>query len=110
MADQHAFRVVQMVPVITYREQVLLKTDDWLEAEEKVSERMRLTPDSMRQDLPRIVGTHPSHDWQGRRCTRCGAFDNGSYSSHAPCGFDFKGRPLLDLIDDWRAERGADRG
>lgn len=72
---------------------VLLETDDWVDAQAAALPRRPLRPGG---DLLRVHGTHPSHSWgppregQGtrdRRCESCGAWDNGSYGSQAPCGY-----------------------
>lgn len=72
---------------------VTLRTDDWMAAERAALVR----PHS---PLLNVKGTHPTHDFVGGRCSRCGARDNGSYGSHAPCGFDFEGRPLIAILQD----------
>lgn len=109
-----AFRVAQRVPVVTYVERVLLETDDWLEAEaEAQAGRSRVvSPD---QELPVVVGTHPTHNFShGERCANdgCGSYNNGSCGSHAPCGHDFRaeGKSLHRLIEDWRATRVTSPG
>ena len=80
--------------VVTEAGYELLATDDWVEAEAAVIKR-----DGMpRTGITHIRGTHPTHSWgpprEGQvertpRCTRCGGWDNGSYGSHAPCGYEF---------------------
>jgi hypothetical protein len=100
------FRVVEQVPVVTYIERVLLETDDWLEAE---AEATRYRVVSADQQLPQVKGTHPSHDFtRGEACAHdgCGAHDNGSYGSHAPCGTEFR-ISLHQMIEDWRSARAA---
>lgn len=75
---------------------VVLETDDWVAAERKAV-------DALREFRPRVLsirGTHPTHDWDDqhpRRCRACGGWDNGSYGSHAPCGYEFDG-PLLTAL------------
>lgn len=73
---------------------VVARTDDWIEAHR--IERLTRTE---RDALLSIRGTHPSHKWAGERCITCGAWDNGSYGSHAPCGYDFAGRSLAAILD-----------
>lgn len=68
-------------------------TDDWLEAQ-------RL---SAGHPGRQIQGTHPSHDWdtqRERRCRACGGYDNGSYGSQLPCGYDSRGRSLAQIVVD----------
>ena len=100
------FRVVQRVPVVTYQERVILETDDWLEAEAKVSSFLRDNRNTMQRELPQVRGVHPSHEFAttgNPTCLNCGAWNNGSYGSHAPCGFDFEGRSLHSHIEEWRS-------
>lgn len=99
-----SFRVVRRVPVVTYRDEVLLETDDWLEAEAEVR-RIRNHPHMMENEVPQIRGVHPSHDFAtsgNPTCKKCGARNNGSYGSHAPCGFDFAGRSLAVILAEYR--------
>jgi hypothetical protein len=66
---------------------VLLKTHDWVEAE-----ALALTPWPCDVEYRAIQGTHSTHDWDDqnpRRCRNCDGWDNGSYGSHAPCGYDW---------------------
>lgn len=123
MADKPAFRVVQerTIPVTTYRieREVVCETDDWVEAERAHMDLHR-KPGAYKQGRPRLEGTHPSHDFQpvdlstkpagwksggDDQCVNCGAIDNGSYGSHAPCGYDFEGRPLIVEIERLEASR-----
>lgn len=104
------FRVVQRYPVVVYQERVLLETDDWLEAEAFVVRKSRPSRDSMQQDIPLIRGVHPSHDFatEGNPTCRnegCRSWNNGSYGSHAPCGYDFGGQSLMHHIALWNAGR-----
>lgn len=66
---------------------IVLRTDDWVEAEAAcLLPAVGDWPETYR----RIKGTHPTHEWDEqnpRRCGRCGGYDNGSYGSHAPCGY-----------------------
>ncbi len=78
---------------------VIFQTDDWVELE-----RFQLELDHTVNYM--IEGTHPSHEWRrsksssvATRCSRCGAWDNGSYGSHAPCGYDFGQLPLATIIE-----------
>ncbi len=98
----HAFRVIDEARVRNWhvyhsaRERlkslVVLETDDWVEA---CSRALTRKPG----ESLRVLGTHPSHTWVARRCTTCGAWDNGSYGSQAPCGYDFRGQSLVTTID-----------
>jgi hypothetical protein len=105
------FRVVRRVPRIVYDEVEVLATDDWLEAEAKVSEWLRHHPNTMQmRELPEVRGVHPSHDFpppgKGNPTCRnegCRSWNNGSYGSHAPCGFDFEGKSLHTLIEERKA-------
>ena len=101
--SQSAF-VVELVD--GQRTTELLRTDDWLEANDEVSDRPR-----DEQARIRIQGVHPTHSFvvaQGESlCIQCGAFENGSYGSQAPCGFDFEGRSLAWHIQRWRERRDA---
>lgn len=106
------FRIVKYIPVVTYREEVLLETDDWLAAEAEVERFMRTSPITMARDLPRIVGVHPSHDFDPRKKTcrneGCRSWNNGSYGSHAPCGTVFT-EPLSAMVAASRAAPTHDR-
>jgi hypothetical protein len=97
------------------RGRVLLETDDWVEAESRALCR----PGISNREIRYVRGTHPTHDWYrpGRsagnpdgvpRCHRCGGWDNGSYGSHAPCGYDFQ-TSLVATIERELAAR-ADGG
>jgi hypothetical protein len=100
-----AFKVVRRRPVVVYEERVLLETDDWREAERAA---MRYRPNVVQRDLPEVRGTHPSHNFDPAKlgasdvCRNegCGSHNNGSYGSHAPCGFDFGGRSLLQVLEE----------
>jgi len=92
---------------------VILETDDWVEAESQA-----LAKNWPKGDSLRVRGTHPSHDWQRgiagdpsqpwdhRRCRRCLAWDNGSYGSHAPCGYDWSKDSLVSALEREIAARG----
>lgn len=68
----------------------LLETDDWLAAERAASVTFAKSAWD-RFGYVRIVGTHPTHDFEGQgNCTRCGSPQGGCYKSHAPCGFEFE--------------------
>lgn len=84
---------------------VILSTDDWVEAEALATSMHSKGKDA------RVRGTHPTHVWgpprpeagdpdRSRRCARCDGWDNGSYGSHLPCGYDHKGRALVTIIED----------
>ncbi len=100
-----AFRVIRRVPIVTYCEEVLLETDDWLAAHAKVMDSMPhiFSPD---QELPHVVGVHPTHVFADGECLRCGACNNGSYGSHAPCGTEFP-TSLAAMVEDWRCAGGG---
>lgn len=93
---------------------VVLHTDDWVEAEWHEHEALK------RGTLLYMRGTHPTHDWSGprkhggitmvRTCAGCGAYDNGSYGSHAPCGYDFGGSSLVAALEREMAARAAPGG
>lgn len=80
---------------------IILDTDDWVEA---------LSAGESGNFLRHVEGTHPTHQWgapeegqlpdKSMRCTQCRAWDNGSYGSRAPCGYDFRGRALVTVIAD----------
>lgn len=82
---------------------VVAETDDWVEAQRLALESHH---GHSRQPYLRIVGTHPSHTWENRRCTACGGYDNGSYGSQAPCGYDWSRRALVTAVADELAARG----
>jgi hypothetical protein len=94
------------------RGRVILETDDWVQAES------RAFPRPGTGSLLRVRGTHPTHDWgpprrgqnprHTRRCRDCGAWDNGSYGSHAPCGYDWSRDTLASALEREIAAR-ADR-
>jgi hypothetical protein len=76
---------------------VLTETDDWVEAESRASVENWPKDGSLR-----IRGTHPTHDWDDqrpRRCRKCDGWDNGSYGSHAPCGYDWSGESLAAALE-----------
>jgi hypothetical protein len=94
--------------VVNQRGRTVLETDDWVDAQAATldTHSHRLAHD----DWLSVRGTHPTHDWgpplpgQGdsaphaRRCVKCGGWDNGSYGSQAPCGYDFAGASLVAVI------------
>lgn len=90
---------------------LILETDDWVEACE-VSLTMNW-PRIIGGAIPRHVrGVHPSHEWpvgmkhhDGARCGRCGAWNNGSYGSHAPCGYDWSRDSLVSALEREKAAR-----
>ena len=74
----------------------VLETDDWVDAE-----NMAVASHAGRSDMLHVRGTHPSHNWDDqrpRRCRNCDGWDNGSYGSHAPCGYNFSGEGGSSLV------------
>jgi hypothetical protein len=94
---EHDRSLHRLVPVVA-------ETDDWVEAQRLVLASHH-GYNARKPDL-RIVGTHPSHTWSDGRCAACGGFDNGSYGSQAPCGYDWRGRALVTAVADELAARG----
>jgi hypothetical protein len=93
------FRVVDQT-----RGRVFLETDDWVDAE-----HLSMLS-AARGELRYILGTHPSHVWGDRaryphRCEKCDAPANGSFASHAPCGYDLGRLALLTVIEFELAKR-----
>lgn len=89
--------------VVENHRRVILRTDDWVEAELASSGK-----NWTRYTMLTIRGTHPSHDWDDqypRRCRKCAGWDNGSYPSHAPCGYDFAGGSLAAALEREVASR-----
>lgn len=88
-----------------YGRELVLETDDWVDAEWAAHEALS-RPGSDRR-LLRVDGVHPTHQYSSRgwqaTCLRCGAPDNGCYASHAPCGYVFDG----SLVTALRREREA---
>jgi hypothetical protein len=88
------------------RDRVVATTGDWVEAQ-------RLLLESRHGHRPRnaprlrLTGTHPSHAWVNRRCVRCDGWDNGSYGSQMPCGYDHRGLPLVTIVANELAARGV---
>jgi hypothetical protein len=87
----------------------VLETDDWAEAE-----RRALTQNWPDPRTPlRVRGIHPTHDWDDqrpRRCRKCDGWDNGSYGSHAPCGFEWTGpggSSLIAVLERLASEEGS---
>lgn len=81
--------------VTTESNQLILETDDWVDAQAAALGRR---PGTIRH----VRGVHPSHVWDSdcstqltsyagycRRCTKCGGWDNGSYGSQGPCGYNW---------------------
>lgn len=103
-ADTHTFQVV------TEQGDLVLGTDDWAEAEQ-----VRIDAQQKNRRLLSIRGVHPSHDWQtnapghfyGRKCSRCGAPDNGCFASHMPCGYDSGGTAFVTTLANEWARRKA---
>ena len=92
------------------RGNVVLATDDWVDALTAAE-----SANWPRGAVRRVRGTHPSHDWGSphegqqppdRRCTRCGGWDNGSYGSQAPCGYDWSRDSLVTALHRERVARG----
>lgn len=86
----------------------VLATDDWVEAEWACHEALMASRSMDGHDLLHIRGTHPTHAWarvpnDTPRCSKCGAWDNTSYGSHAPCGYDFEGQALVTVLKRERA-------
>lgn len=83
---------------------VVLETDDWVEAGAAA-----LTPWPYGVAYVKLEGTHPTHTWDtaAKRCTSCGAWDNGSYGSQSPCGYDWSSDSLVSAIERERAARVA---
>jgi hypothetical protein len=104
--------IFKVYEAYTWPKRVVLETDDWVEAEER--SQVKHWPSSGRP--LHIDGTHPTHDWgppregQGdritRRCRNCDGWDNGSYGSHAPCGYDFSHDSLASALERELAKRG----
>jgi hypothetical protein len=81
---------------------LVLETDDWVEAENRACTSLKAGT------LLRVRGTHPTHDWDDqrpRRCRKCGGWDNGSYGSHAPCGYDWSHDSLASALERELAAR-----
>ena len=75
---------------------VLLSTCDWAVALDRALPEN--WPDG--RTMLCVLGTHPSHDWDLQcppRCRECGGWQNGSYGSVAPCGYDWA-RPLAAVL------------
>lgn len=94
-----------------HRVEIIAATDDWVEA----LAAMQRTNDELLNDrygdtyTLKIEGTHPSHDFPdphiyNGRCSKCGAWDNGSYGSIAPCGYRFT-KSLIGTIEDEISKR-----
>ena len=84
------------------RGNVRLETDDWVDAQAAA-----LSHNWPRGRTLTVTGTHPTHEWgpphEGQRppdprCTKCGAWDNGSYGSVAPCGYDWSRESLATAL------------
>jgi hypothetical protein len=97
--DEHrelaAQRALTVFTVETDDRRIVLGTDDWVDAQAAAIYRGR-------GPLLYVRGTHPSHEWDAqapRRCVKCQGWDNGSYGSQAPCGYDFGGASLVSAIE-----------
>jgi hypothetical protein len=75
-------------------DRVVLDTDDWVDAL-SIAETCNWPRDVWTRS---VEGTHPSHEWgpphpgqqpPDPRCVRCAAWDNGSYGSQGPCGYQW---------------------
>jgi hypothetical protein len=94
------------------RGHVRLETDDWVEA--LTAAETRNWP---KDRTLHVTGTHPTHEWgpphEGqnspgtRRCAKCDGWDNGSYGSQAPCGYDFGGQSLWTALEREKRAREA---
>jgi hypothetical protein len=100
--------------VTTETNQLVLETDDWVDAQAAALYK----PGD--RGLRHVRGVHPSHVWDSdrstqltyfagncRRCTKCGGWDNGSYGSQAPCGYDWRGGSLVAAVERELALRVA---
>ncbi len=91
----------------------VFETDDWLAAEAFAADARRRNQRLGNLDGNNfsVEGVHPSHHFvqaQGEtRCTVCGTYDNSSYGSHAPCGFDSGGKSLAWHIERWVEDGGT---
>jgi hypothetical protein len=102
--------------VVDGRGRTVLETDDWVEA----CTAALSAAWSRKRSVRRVRGTHPTHDWgpphEGQRspdprCVKCGAWDNGSYGSVAPCGYDFSGQALVTALwKETQARKAASGG
>ncbi len=99
----HTFRVVNALALAHREPWAVLETDDWVEACSRA-----LTRNWKPGEWLSVEGTHPSHTWVARRCTTCGVWDNGSYGSQFPCGYDFHGQSLVTTIDHELQARQAE--
>jgi hypothetical protein len=93
--------------VVNDRGAVVLETDDWIEACDRA-----LSRNWPRGDALHVCGTHPTHDWDDqrpRRCRGCDGWDNSSYGSQAPCGYDWSHECLVTAVERELAARQADR-
>lgn len=88
--------------VVNERGHAVLETDDWVAACSAA-----LSTSWPSGETRRVRGTHPTHQWgpphEGQqppdpRCARCGAWDNGSYGSQAPCGYDWSRESLATAL------------
>lgn len=86
------------------RGRVLTETDDWVDAQSRA-----LVENWPRGGRLYVRGVHPTHDWDGkpgsqfpgreRRCRNCGTWDNGSYGSQSPCGYDWSHDSLVSALE-----------
>jgi hypothetical protein len=96
-------------PVTTFRIEdnrgnTVFETDDWVTAQQAA-----LTRNWPRGRELHVRGTHPTHQWgpphpgqnpaHSRRCTKCNGWDNGSYGSQAPCGYDWSRDSLVSALE-----------
>lgn len=83
---------------------VVLRTDDWVTAQRAAQ------PSRASESYGKVEGTHPTHRWtdeRPRRCIDCGGWDNGSYGSQAPCGYDWSQGSLLAALEREEATASA---
>lgn len=106
-----AYRETFYVPKT--RTVVVCETDDWVEAERAARVEnwpSRMTPLHVEgihptHTLGEVTRTYPrSEPYVFRGCTTCEAPDNGCFAIHAPCGFDFAGRAMIDIEEEWERE------
>jgi hypothetical protein len=90
--------------VLAFRVEVLLETEDGLEAEVFVHDWYAAHPQEPAHLLPHIEGAHASHrvDRRGGKCEVCGAPDNGCFAIHLPCGEPRHQGPFIERIEAWK--------
>lgn len=79
----------------------VLDTDDWVEAQRHV----------IGNPYNKVLGTHPTHSWgsgsKHGRCINCGAWDNGSYGSQSPCGYNWERSLVAEIVHILEAREAA---